>query len=78
MRKLASSDLIYDIRIHFAGDFMVLIAHSKSSIHPFSSGCPYQDAGRLEPIPAIVGRDTVYTLDRSPIWRMANTEWQTF
>lgn len=42
MRNLASSDLIYDISIHFADDFMVLIARLKSSIHPFSSGYPYQ------------------------------------
>lgn len=46
MRKLASSDLIYDISIHFAGDVMVLIARLKSSIHIFSSVCPYQ--GRRE------------------------------
>ncbi|KAF7655274.1 hypothetical protein LDENG_00058650 [Lucifuga dentata] len=30
--------------------------------------------GGLEPIPAVIGREARYTLDRSPVYRRADTE----
>lgn len=60
--------------------FSIQSIHSASSIHfihPFFSDYPIQGHGLLEPIPAMIGQETEYTLHRSPACHRANTEKQT-
>ena len=48
------------------------------SIHPFSTTYPVQGRGGLEPIPAIYGRETGYTLDWLPVNHRAHKDRQLF
>lgn len=60
--------------------FNIQSMHSVSSfhfIHPFYSDYPIQGHGLLECIPAMIGRETGYTLHRSPACYRASTEKQT-
>ena len=50
-----------------------------SSIHPFSipASSVARVVGGLEPIPAVIGREAGYTLDRSPVHHRATRQTTT-